>query len=141
MTYLLDTNVVSELRKPRPHGAVLAWRRSVPIHQLAIPGVVLAESQAGIEITRMQGPAKARELEGWLDGVMSYYTIISADGAIFREWARLMHRTPDQLNAYAMIAATARILGLIVATRNLKDFKLFDVEVFNPFTYSSRETN
>jgi predicted nucleic acid-binding protein len=141
MTFLLDNNVVSELRKNRPHGAVVAWRRSVPLHQLAVPGIVIAEIQDGIEITRKQDPTKARDLESWLDGVMSYYTILPADGNIFREWARLMHGKSDNLSADAMIAATARVLRLVVVTRNVKDFKPFNVEVFNPFAYSPEERN
>ena len=136
MNYLLDTNVVSELRKPRPHGAVLAWRRSVQIHQLAIPGVVLAEAQAGVELTRKQDPRKAAELEDWIDHVQTRYTILPADGAIFREWARLMHGRSANLSADAMIAATAHVLALIVATRNRKDFELFRVQVFNPFEFN-----
>ena len=141
MIYLLDNNVVSELRKTRPHGAVVAWRRSVPLHQLAVPAVVIAEIQDGIEITRLQDAAKAEELESWLDSVMSYYTILPADGIIYREWARLMHGRSDTLAADAMIAATARVLRLIVATRNVKDFKPFNVEVFNPFGYAREEEN
>lgn len=141
MTYLLDNNVVSELRKPRPHGAVLAWRRSVPIHQLAIPAVVLAEAQAGIELTRRQNPEKAAELESWLDHLMSTYRIVPADGTIYREWATLIHGKSIDLNADAMIAATARITGLVVATRNVKDFDLFHVEIFNPFKFGSGAAN
>lgn len=137
MIYLLDTNVVSELRKPRPHGAVLAWRDSLPAHQLAIPAVVLGELQAGVELTRPQDAAKAAELDLWIDNLTAYYTILSADGPIFREWARLMHRRSPDLTADAMIAATARVMGLTVATRNVKDFTIFDVEVFNPFTYTA----
>jgi len=72
---------------------------------------------------------------------MSYYTILPADGNIFREWARLMHGKSDDLSADAMIAATARVLRLIVVTRNVKDFKPFNVEVFNPFEYSPEERN
>lgn len=136
MNYLLDTNVVSELRKPRPHGAVLAWRRSVQIHQVAIPGVVLAEAQAGVELTRKQDPQKAAELEAWIDHVQTRYTILPADGAIFREWARLMHGRSANLSADAMIAATARVLALIVATRNRKGFEPFHVQVFNPFEFN-----
>jgi predicted nucleic acid-binding protein len=139
MTYLLDNNVVSELRKNRPHGAVVAWRRAVPLHQLAVPAIVIAEIQNGIELTRIQNPAKAEEFETWLDSVMSYYTILPADGNIFREWARLMHGKSDDLSADALIAATARVLKLVVVTRNVKDFKQFGVEVFNPFTYSQEE--
>ncbi len=139
MTYLLDTNIISELRKSRPHGAVVAWRRSVPLHQLAVPGVVIGEIQNGIEITRLQDAARAEELEHWLDGVMSYYTILPADGTIYREWARLMRGRSDDLAADAMLAATARVLRLIVATRNGKDFKSFNAEIYNPFDFAQEE--
>ena len=139
MNYLLDTNIVSELRKPRPHGAVLAWRRSVQLHQLAIPGVVLAEAQSGVELTRKQNPQKAAQLELWIDQVQAHYTVLPADGAIFREWARMMHGRSSDLSADAMIAATARIQHLIVVTRNVRDFAPFDVEVFNPFAGNPEE--
>jgi predicted nucleic acid-binding protein len=141
MIYLLDNNVVSELRKTRPHGAVIAWRRSVLLHQLAIPAVVIAEIQNGIEITHRQDPAKAKELECWLDEVMSYYSILPADGIIYREWARLMHGRSGDLGADAMIAATARVLRLTVVTRNVRDIEPFSVQVFNPFTYSTEGKN
>lgn len=135
MNFLLDTNIVSEFRKPRPHGAVAAWKRSVPAHQLAIPAIVLAEAQTGVEQTRRQNPEKARELDAWIDNLEAYYTIVPADGPILREWARLMHRKSLDLSPNAMIAATAKLLRLVVATRNVKDFTAFGVEVFNPFTF------
>jgi predicted nucleic acid-binding protein len=135
MIYLLDTNIVSEFRKPRPHGAVIAWRRSIPAHQLAIPAIVLAEAQAGAEITRMQDPVKAAELESWIDGLMVHYTILSGDGAIFREWAHMMRGVSADQSADAMIAATARVLRLTVVTRNVKDFEPFNVELLNPFNH------
>jgi toxin FitB len=140
MIYLLDNNVISELRKNRPHGAVLAWRRSLPLHQIAIPAVVIAEIQDGIEITRKQDAAKAQSLEKWLDSVMGYYAILPADGVIFREWARLMHGKSGDLSGDAMIAATARIHKLTVATRNVKDFEGMGVEIFNPFTHLSEDS-
>ena len=136
MLFLLDNNVISELRKTRPHGAVIAWRRSVLLHQLAIPAVVAAEIQTGIEMTRQQDPAKAVDLELWLDSVVSYYPILPADVVIYREWARLMNGKSGDLSADAMIAATARVLRLIVVTRNVRDFEPFNVQVFNPFTYT-----
>jgi len=137
VTFLIDTNVVSELRRTRPHGAVLAWRRSVPLHQLAIPAIVIAEIQSGIEITRKQDANKARELEKWLDEVMDYYSVLPMDGPIFREWARLMAGKPDDLSGDAMIAATARIHHMIVVTRNVRDFDGLAAEVFNPFSYTT----
>jgi toxin FitB len=134
VTFLLDTNVVSELRKNRPHGSVVAWRKSLPVHELAIPAVVIGEIQTGIELTRKQDPARAAELEGWLDRVMSYYTILPMDGPMFREWARLMAGKSDDLSGDAMIAATSRIHDMVIVTRNVKDFANFGVRVFNPFT-------
>jgi predicted nucleic acid-binding protein len=105
------------------------------LHVLAVPGVVVAEIQEGIELTRTQDASKARELDDWLDSVVSYYTIVPADGAIYREWARLMHGRSDSLAGDAMIAATARVLQLVVVTRNVKDFHQFRVEILNPFDH------
>lgn len=95
--YLLDTNVVSELRKPKPHGAVVAWLKSVPDASLYLAAVTLGEIQAGIELTRDQDPDKAAELDRWLDLVTASYNILPLDGPAFRCWARLMHRTSDTL--------------------------------------------
>ncbi len=67
--YLLDTNVVSELRRARPHGAVLAWLQDVRDEDLHISAVTIGEIQSGIEITREQDQAKAAEIEAWLEQV------------------------------------------------------------------------
>jgi predicted nucleic acid-binding protein len=77
MAFLLDTNVVSELRRPRPHGAVLAWLHSVDDADLHLASVTLGEIQAGIERTREQDPAKASEIERWLDQVSDIFNILS----------------------------------------------------------------
>ena len=69
MPHLLDTNLISELRKPRPHGGVVAWVKKVPDESLFISAVTLGEIQAGIEIIRPQKPDKAVEIERWLDDV------------------------------------------------------------------------
>jgi len=132
--YLLDTNVVSELRKPRPHGAVIAWLRTLNDRDLHISAVTLGEIQTAIEITREQDPAKATEIEAWADQVAGLWNILPMDAATFRLWAKLMHRHSDALIEDAMIAATARVHGLQVVTRNVSDFKDFGVEVLNPYT-------
>ncbi len=131
--YLLDTNVISELRKPKPHGAVVAWFSGLKDTQVRISAVTIGEIQAGIEITREQDVAKALDIEGWLLQVAAAYNVLSMDAAVFRVWAQLMHRKSDTIYEDAMIAATAKVHGLTVVTRNTADFNTFDVPLFNPF--------
>ncbi len=133
--YLLDTNIVSELRKPKPHGGVMAWLESVDDAHLHLSAVSIGEIQAGIELTRQQDPAKAADIEAWLDMLATAYNVLPMDAATFRCWARLMHRQSDTLYEDAMIAATAQIHGLTVATRNEADFKALGMEVLNPFAW------
>ena len=134
MAFLLDTNVVSELRRPRPHGAVLAWLQSVDDADLHLASVTLGEIQAGIERTREQAPAKASDIETWLNQVSDTFNILSLDGPAFRCWAQLMHRQSDTLYEDAMIAAIAKVHQLTVVTRNVADFSSFGVPLFDPFT-------
>ena len=131
--YLLDTNIVSELRKVRPHGAVLAWLRGVDDRDLHLSAVTLGEIQAGIELTREQDPDKATEIEAWADQVAATWNILPMDAPTFRLWARLMHRRSDAQIEDAMIAATAHIHGLQVVTRNVKHFRTFPVSVLDPY--------
>lgn len=132
--YLLDTNVVSELRKLKPHQGVVAWIQAAPTESLFVSAVTVGEIQAGIELTRQQDAAKANEIERWLDGVSESYGVLPADAAIFRRWAQLMHRRPDHHLEDGLIAATALVRGLTVVTRNVDDFEPFGVPLINPFT-------
>lgn len=134
--YLLDTNVISELRKPKPHGAVLAWITGLRDEQLYLSAVTLGELQAGVERTRTQNPSKAREIEVWVDQLEESYQVLPMDTQCFREWARLMKGRPDDLLEDVMIAATARVHGLRVASRNERDFAQLSVEIVNPFKSS-----
>ena len=133
--YLLDTNIVSELRRKKPHGAVVEWLHSVDDKDLYLASVTLAEIQAGIELTREQDAERAAELEVWLDDVAATYNILNLDGSAFRTWAKLMHKKSDTLYEDGMIAAIAKANKLTVVTRNITDFAAFDVPLLNPFEY------
>jgi predicted nucleic acid-binding protein len=131
--YLLDTNVISELRRPRPHGAVVAWLQGIADEDLHLSAVTLGELQAGVEISREQDPHKAAEIEAWIDQVAQTWNVLPLDGRTFRTWAKLMHRRSDDLLEDALIAATAIVHHLTVVTRNVSDFAVFGVRIINPF--------
>lgn len=131
--YLLDTNVISEIRKKKPHGAVVAWLKGLKDEQICLSAVTLGEMQEGIERIRQQDPDKATAIEAWVDELGNSTTVLPLDGRCFREMARMMVGRQGDLIYDAMIAATARLHGLTVATRNEKDFKHLGVEIINPF--------
>jgi toxin FitB len=131
--FLLDTNVISELRKVRPHGAVVTWMETLREDQIFLSAITMGELQAGIEMTGKQNATKAREIESWLTEVERSFSFVPMDSACFRESSRLMSGKSEALRDDAMIAATARVHGFTVATRNEKDFRHLGVEVFNPF--------
>lgn len=131
--YLLDTKVVSELRKRKPHGAVVAWIARLDDRQLFVSAVTLGGLQAGVEMTRKQDPRKAAEIEAWADGLGASSQFLPMDDSCFREWARLTHGRPDDLLEDAMIAATARVHDMTVATRNTGYFSRLAVRATNPF--------
>ncbi len=131
--YLLDTNVISECRKPRPHGAVLAWLSAVDDADLHISAVTLGEIQTGIELTREQDASKAAIIERWADQVAETYNVLPMTAEVFRVWAKLMHKQSDTVYEDAMIAATAISNKLTVVTRNVNDFERFGVKIINPF--------
>ena len=131
--FLLDTNIVSELRKPKPHGGVVAWVSAKETTSLYLSAMTIAELQRGVEMTREQDTNKANHIEAWLEQLMFTGQVLAMDAAICREWARLMHRRSESLVEDAFIAATARVHRFVVVTRNVRDFKTFGVETLNPF--------
>ena len=130
---LLDTNVVSELRKPKPHGGLMAWYNSHPLQTMSISSVVLYELQAGAERTRQQDIAKAEELDEWIKGLANRLAVLPFGSEEARVTARLLRKKSLDLLPDAMIAATASVYGLTVVTRNIHDFQQFPVRLHNPF--------
>jgi predicted nucleic acid-binding protein len=131
--FLLDTNVLSERFKIKPHGAVLAWLATVPPGTTFISAMTVGEVQAGPERARIQHPLKAQAIETWLFEVVRDSQIVDMDAEIAQEWARMMHGKDRSLVADAWIAATAKCRHLTLATRNTRDFAGFGIDLFNPF--------
>jgi toxin FitB len=133
--YVLDTNVISELRKNKPHGAVLAWLQTVNAHQLFLSAVTIGEIQEGIETTKVQDVKKAQEIEAWLEKIIDSFGVLPMDGKAFRIWAQMMQGRSNTIADDVMIAATAKANNFTVATRNTSDFKGLGVNLVNPFKH------
>jgi toxin FitB len=131
--YLLDTNIISELRRSRPHAGLIAWLSGIAQERVFISAVTLGELQAGVENVRPQDPERAEIIESWIDRVAASYNVLPMHTPAFRCWAQLMHGKPTDLIADAMIAATASVHNLTVVTRNLRDFERLGVPAFDPF--------
>jgi toxin FitB len=133
LMYLVDTNIISELRRRRPRASVVAWLSGVAPDQVFVSAVTLGELQTGVENLRQQNPERACIIDSWIDSVAASYNVLPMDGRTFRCWARLMYGKPADLIADAMIAATAMVHNLTVVTRNLRDFQRLRVPALNPF--------
>ena len=133
--YLLDTNVISELRKPQADANVVAWAKSVIAPRLFISVITLKELETGVLRMERRDPAQGKVLRTWLKRhVMPAFNarILPVDAAIALRCANL--HVPDQANeSDALIAATALVHGLTVVTRNINDFKSSGVTVINPW--------
>ena len=138
MTYLLDTNVVSELRKAKSgkaHPKVTAWAASVPAGSLYLSAITLLEFEMGVLQIERRDAAQGTILRAWLDGyVLPAFAgrVLAVDAAVALQCARL--HAPDQLSERdAMIAATAMVHGMTVVTRNVGDFDSSGVPLLNPW--------
>lgn len=135
MKYLVDTNVLSEVRKGRRcNAAVGAWWASVTQDEVFISILTIGEIRKGIEKARRRDENFAASLEKWLSLVTSYYRerIITIDLEIAEEWGRL--NVPNPLPVVdGLIAATAKIKGLTVVTRNVRDMARTGIASLNPW--------
>jgi predicted nucleic acid-binding protein len=130
--YLLDTNVVSELSKRAPVAQVVGWLGNDPDCALSV--LTLGELRRGIRMLRSRDPVRARRLEAWVDELHADYRarLLPVDDVVAQEWSELpVERTLPAIDG--LIAATARVHGLTIATRNVRDFADLGVPLFNPF--------
>ena len=137
--WLLDTNVVSELRKTRPDPRVKAWSDAQSPDRLFLSTVTIAEIRYGIE--RQADPAFRAELEAWLDGGLRPWfarRILPVDEDVILEWRRMVARGRKKSITFSQpdlfIAATAHVHALVVCTRNETDFREADIPVLNPWS-------
>jgi toxin FitB len=135
--YLLDTNVVSEARRPAGDPAVKAWLASVPGSDLYLSVLVVGEIRRGVERLRRRDAAQASVFEDWLAQLQRAYAdrLIPITPAIAEEWGRL--NVPDPLPVVdGLLAATAKVSGLTLVTRNTADLARSGVPLFDPFSLS-----
>ena len=134
MSFLLDTVVLSELRKSKPSRKVVQWLKAQKRESLFISVVSIGEIERGIEKVRKTDAAFAGDLEQWLEALMRLYGdhVIPVNANAARLWGRLSAKLGHD-GADLLIAATALASGLTVVTRNVKHFAPTGVRVFNPF--------
>jgi toxin FitB len=138
VSYLLDTNVVSEWAKPRPNPGVIEWLSQVAEDEVFLSVVTFAELRHGIE--RLPAGRRHRRLDEWLRGELALRfegRIVLIDGAIADEWGRLVARQEARGRPIAamdgLIAATAQVHALTLVTRNATDFQVSVKAVLNPW--------
>ena len=135
MSYLLDTNVISELRKgERADSNITAWFAGIADEEVFLSVLTIGEIRRGIERVRRRDPDSAAALDRWLALLSEAHgdRILPIDRAISEEWGRM--NVPDPLPVVdGLLAATARVLDLTLVTRNVADIASTEVELLDPF--------
>jgi predicted nucleic acid-binding protein len=134
VTFLLDTNVVSEIRKPRPDPKGQAWLASVPEADLYLSVLVVGEIRQGVERLRRRDPSRVVPYEAWLSELLRHFAdrLVPITADVCEEWGRL--NVPDPLPVVdGLMAATAKVQGWTFVTRDVADLARADVRLLNPF--------
>jgi toxin FitB len=134
VTFLLDTNVVSEIRKPRPDPKVQAWLASVPEADLYLSVLVVGEIRQGVERLRRRDPARVAPYEAWLSELLRHFAdrLVPITADVCEEWGRLNVADPLPV-VDGLMAATAKARGWTFVTRNVADLARADVRLLDPF--------
>ena len=135
MSYLIDTNVISEVRKgARCDPNVAAWYASISDADVYLSVLVLGEIRRGIERARPTDPTQAHNLENWLTTVVKSFgeRVLMIDQEVADEWGRMNAKRPVS-TVDALLAATAKVHGMTLATRNVADVADLGADVLNPF--------
>jgi predicted nucleic acid-binding protein len=134
MRYLLDTNIVSEISKRTPNSGVLTWFDAAEDTDLSISVITIGEIRKGIEQKRRTDPGRAERLERTLNTIRTDYRgrIIAVSEEVAEEWGRMCMVYPNH-PVDNLLSATAKIHGMTLVTRNLRDVEIHDISCFNPF--------
>ena len=139
MSYLLDTNIISEMARPRPAAVVSRWLDLVPSASLHLSVIALGEIRRGVEL--LPAGSKRERLRLWLETELPAwfeYRLIPVDAAIADRWGRLLAEVGRSVPAIdSLLAATALERGLRLVTRNEKDFRFPGLVVVNPWNKQS----
>ncbi|ABV85278.1 Toxin of toxin-antitoxin [Rickettsia massiliae MTU5] len=134
MKYLLDTNVVSEIQKKKSNSQVAVWFSIVHSSQLYLSCITIGEIRKEISKLAKKDKIASLKLEKWLERIIIDYNerILNIDKEICEEWGELM--SIDSTNAIdALIAAQAKQSNMILVTRNIKHYNMFNIKIFDPF--------
>jgi predicted nucleic acid-binding protein len=136
MKFLLDTNIISEIRRrERAHPKVAHWVGRTPVEEIGTSVMVLAEIRRGIELKRRSDPEQAKSLDQWYSQMRARLgdRVLPIDEPVAETWSLIGIRTPLPL-IDGLLAATAKVHGLTLVTRNVADFPVAGLSLLNPFT-------